>query len=108
MVNVTIDGIAVKVKERTTILDAAKKAGVNIPNLCYFRELNEWIASAEKAEKQFFADKGIRSWAYPDTDESSWRDVTFPGFLQDQVPLETACNGFYYCRKTFEIFLVWP
>ena len=41
MVNVTIDGIAVKVKERTTILDAAKKAGVNIPNLCWFRELNE-------------------------------------------------------------------
>lgn len=73
----------------------------------YFRELNEWIASAEKAEKQFFADKGIRSWAYPDTDESSWRDVTFPGFLQDQVPLETACNGFYYCRKTFEIPAAW-
>lgn len=41
MVNVTIDGFAVKVPERTTILDAAKKAGVNIPNLCYFRELNE-------------------------------------------------------------------
>ncbi len=32
---VTIDGIQVKVKEGETILDAAKKAGIWIPTLCY-------------------------------------------------------------------------
>ncbi|MDR0475864.1 MAG: (2Fe-2S)-binding protein [Treponema sp.] len=33
-VNLTIDGIAVTVPEGTTILEAAKKAGVQIPTLC--------------------------------------------------------------------------
>ena len=41
MVNVIINGIAVKVPEKTTILEAAEKAGVRIPTLCYMRELNE-------------------------------------------------------------------
>lgn len=35
MINLTINGIAVSVEEGTTILDAAKKAGVYIPTLCY-------------------------------------------------------------------------
>ena len=41
MVNVIINGIAVKVPEKTTILEAAEKAGVRIPTLCYMKELNE-------------------------------------------------------------------
>ena len=41
MVNVTIDGIQLQVPERTTILDAAAKAGVQIPTLCYWEGLNE-------------------------------------------------------------------
>ena len=41
MVNLKIDGIAVSVPEGTTILDAAKAAGVRIPTLCYFKDLNE-------------------------------------------------------------------
>jgi len=41
MVNVTIDGVKLKVPERTTILDAAKLAGVHIPTLCYWKGLNE-------------------------------------------------------------------
>ena len=41
MVNVTIDGISLQVPEKTTILDAASKAGVHIPTLCYMKELNE-------------------------------------------------------------------
>ena len=41
MVSVTIDNKTIKVPANSTILDAAKKVGVNIPNLCYFRELNE-------------------------------------------------------------------
>ena len=41
MVNLTIDGIALSVPEQTTILDAAAKAGVHIPTLCYWEGLNE-------------------------------------------------------------------
>ena len=41
MVNVIINGIAVKVPEKTTILEAAEKAGVRIPTLCYMKDLNE-------------------------------------------------------------------
>ncbi len=38
-INVTIDGIQVTVPEGTTILDAAKKANINIPTLCYHEDL---------------------------------------------------------------------
>lgn len=41
MVNLTIDGKAVSVPEGTKILDAAKEIGVNIPTLCYLKEINE-------------------------------------------------------------------
>lgn len=41
MVNLTIDGFQVSVKEGTTILEAAKKVNIDIPTLCYFKELNE-------------------------------------------------------------------
>ncbi len=41
MVNLKIDGIAVTVPEGTTILDAARQAGINIPTLCYLKGLNE-------------------------------------------------------------------
>ncbi|MBR6430148.1 MAG: (2Fe-2S)-binding protein, partial [Oscillospiraceae bacterium] len=40
-VNVKINGIPVTVPAGTTILDAARKAGVNIPTLCYLRDVNE-------------------------------------------------------------------
>ncbi|MBR0113532.1 MAG: iron hydrogenase small subunit [Clostridia bacterium] len=41
MVNLKIDNISVTVPEGTTILDAARQAGINIPTLCYFKGLNE-------------------------------------------------------------------
>ena len=41
MVKLTIDGRPVAVEQGTTILDAAKKAGIDIPTLCYLKELNE-------------------------------------------------------------------
>lgn len=39
MINVTINGIAVEVEEGSTILQAAEKAGVEIPTLCYIKDL---------------------------------------------------------------------
>lgn len=41
MYKVTIDGIAVSAPEGSTILDAAKLAGVDIPTLCFMKKINE-------------------------------------------------------------------
>lgn len=41
MVNVTIDQKKIQVPEGTTIMDAAAGAGIEIPHLCYLKEINE-------------------------------------------------------------------
>ena len=41
MINLTIDDQKVTVPEGTTILDAAKQAGIDIPTLCFLKEINE-------------------------------------------------------------------
>ncbi len=41
MVTLTIDGIKVTVPPEYTILEAAKKAGISIPTLCYLKGVNE-------------------------------------------------------------------
>lgn len=41
MVNITIDGLAVAVEAGTTIMEAAKIAGVHIPHLCFLKGVNE-------------------------------------------------------------------
>ena len=39
MLNVTIDGIQVQAKEGSTILEAAGRVGIEIPTLCYLKDL---------------------------------------------------------------------
>jgi len=41
MVNLTIDGKNVEVPKGTTILQASAKLGIEIPTLCYLKEINE-------------------------------------------------------------------
>ena len=41
MVHLTINGIEVEVEEGTTILQAARKAGIDIPTLCFLKDVNE-------------------------------------------------------------------
>ena len=41
MINVKINGIEVSVPKGSTILEAARKAGVEIPTLCFMKEKNE-------------------------------------------------------------------
>ena len=41
MVNLKINGIAVSVPKGSTILEAARKAGVEIPTLCFMKDKNE-------------------------------------------------------------------
>lgn len=40
MVNITIDGRAVQVPAGTTVLEAAKQVGIDIPTLCYLKDVN--------------------------------------------------------------------
>ena len=41
MINLTIDNIPVTVPEGTTVLEAARDAGIKIPTLCYLKGVNE-------------------------------------------------------------------
>ena len=41
MVKVKINGIEVEVPQNATVLEAARVAGINIPTLCYLKDINE-------------------------------------------------------------------
>ena len=41
MVHVTINNIPVSVKKGTTIMEAARSAGIHVPHLCFLKEINE-------------------------------------------------------------------
>ena len=40
-INLLIDGVAVSVPQGTTVLEAARAAGIRIPTLCYLSGINE-------------------------------------------------------------------
>ncbi|HOG79452.1 MAG TPA: 2Fe-2S iron-sulfur cluster-binding protein, partial [Anaerolineaceae bacterium] len=42
MINLTIDGKAISVTEGTTVLQAAREAGIEIPTLCDHPELTPY------------------------------------------------------------------
>ena len=41
MINLTIDGVAVSVPDGSTVLEAARAANVNIPTLCYLKDVQQ-------------------------------------------------------------------
>ena len=41
LINLTIDNKSVKVPKGTSILQAARQAGIDIPTLCFLKEINE-------------------------------------------------------------------
>ena len=41
LVTLTIDGVEVKTKKGTTILEAARQVGIDIPTLCFLKDINE-------------------------------------------------------------------
>lgn len=41
MVNLTMNGIPIQAEEHMTILEAARAAGIEIPTLCYLKDINE-------------------------------------------------------------------
>lgn len=42
MISLTINGKKVEVEEGTTILEAARKASIDIPTLCFLKDINEF------------------------------------------------------------------
>ena len=44
LVSLTIDGIKVQVPAGTTVLEAARSATIQIPTLCYLKDVNQICA----------------------------------------------------------------
>ena len=43
MAKITINGTEIKVKNGSTILNAAKSIGIELPTLCFIEEINEKV-----------------------------------------------------------------
>ena len=43
MINLKIDDKEVQVEEGTTILQAARQVGIDIPTLCFLKDINEIV-----------------------------------------------------------------
>ena len=65
MINCKINGIAVQVAEGATVLDAAKKANVKIPTLCYNPDLSPWAACGICVVRVEGSNKMLRSCCTP-------------------------------------------
>lgn len=65
MLHVKINGIPVEVEEGSTVLQAAKKANVTIPTLCYHPDLKPWAACGLCVVKQEGSAKIVRACATP-------------------------------------------
>ena len=59
MISLTIDGIKVEVEQGATVLDAARKANVRIPTLCFLEKINEidYKTKEVKVEIDVLSDK---------------------------------------------------
>ena len=65
MIHLTIQGIEVEVAEGTTVLEAAKKAGIRIPTLCYHPDLKPFGSCGLCVCKQEGSAKIIRACSTP-------------------------------------------
>jgi NADH-quinone oxidoreductase subunit G len=71
MITCKINGISVNVAEGATVLDAAKKANVKIPTLCYNPDLSPWSACGICVVKVEGNNKLLRSCCTPATENMS-------------------------------------
>ena len=52
MINLTIDGVQLQVPEGTSVMSAAAGVGIEVPHLCFLKDINEisaWWKCREKA-----------------------------------------------------------
>ncbi|MFA5851127.1 MAG: NADH-dependent [FeFe] hydrogenase, group A6 [Spirochaetales bacterium] len=71
MINCKVNGIAVQVAEGATVLEAAKKANVKIPTLCYNPDLAPWAACGICVVRVEGSNKMLRSCCTPVTENMS-------------------------------------
>jgi iron-only hydrogenase group A len=68
MINLTIDGKSVSVEEGSTILDAARQINIDIPTLCFLKEINE-VGSCRMCMVEVEGARGyVASCVYPVTE----------------------------------------
>ncbi len=68
MVKVKVNGIEVEVPDGSTILEAARKAGIDIPTLCYLKDINE-IGACRMCVVEVKGTKGlVTACVYPVSD----------------------------------------
>ena len=71
MVTLTIDNRTVTVPEGTTILEAARTARIEIPTMCYLKEINEigacrlCIVEVEGQERLIPSCNNVPIWLHP-------------------------------------------
>jgi NADH-quinone oxidoreductase subunit G len=65
MINFKINGIPVQVEEGTTVLDAAKKANIKIPTLCYNPDLPPWASCGICIVRMAGSPKMVRACTTP-------------------------------------------
>ena len=75
MINFKINGIPVQVEEGTTILEAAKKANVKIPTLCYNPDLPAWASCGICIVRVAGSPKMIRACSTPVDSSLEGKDV---------------------------------
>lgn len=68
MIKLTIQGIEVEVKEGASVLDAARKAGIKIPTLCYHPDLKPFASCGLCVCKQEGSAKILRACSTPAAD----------------------------------------
>ena len=61
MIHLTIDNKKVEVPKGTTILQAARKANIDIPTLCYLKEITYSFFFCNRSEKKDFRFNFIES-----------------------------------------------
>lgn len=91
-VRVTIDGHVLDVPSTSTIVDAAERAGISIPTLCYLKKLNA-IGSCRicSVEVAFVRDDATTN-AQPEGAHASVPSVPQPDELFAHAQLMPACN----------------
>ena len=55
-ISMKINGMEVSVPKNSTILEACRIAGINIPTLCYMKEINEIRAGIESKWSEYVND----------------------------------------------------
>ena len=64
----------------------------------YQQKYNEWVKAVNNIDLGYNGDTPV--WALASTDDSSWKGVVCPGYVDDQQNELKAFDGFFWLRRT--------